>query len=175
MDRFLALIAVLPIVASCAPLDARSPALGSASPEPLVSVQPSRDPGDLAQLPQEAAVLRVFEAADVTVQTVGASKFADALGALRPARVFIVTAGGRGADILFLDAAPPGVRVCASLSSLGYVRYTVSVNGQRASSVDTPEGKSLFYLVSPQFFVIAWDEATSSALQSGLGVVPAGC
>jgi hypothetical protein len=57
----------------------------------------------------------------------------------------------------------------------GYVRYTISVNGQRASSADAPDGKPVFYLVSPQFFVMAWDEATSAALQRGLGVGPAHC
>jgi hypothetical protein len=124
---------------------------------------------------KEETVLRAFQAAGIPIQTVGASKFADALGPIRPARVFMVAAGSRGADILFLDAAPPNLQVCAAPSPPGYVRYTVSVNGQRASSGDSPEGKPVFYLVSSQFFVIAWDEATSAALQRGLGVAPARC
>ncbi len=147
----------------------------STSPSPLPNARPSREPGDLAQLPQEETVLRAFRAAGILVQTVGQSRFADTLGPIRRARVFIVDAGSRGADILFLEALPPTLQVCATPSPPGYVRYTILVNGQRASSGDSPEGRPVYYLVSSQFFVIAWDEATSAALQRGLGVAPAGC
>lgn len=174
--RLCALVALLPLVVACVGGEGRSAsATASATPAPLPSAQPSREPRDLPQLAQEDAVLRAFQAAGIPVQTIGASKFADALGAPRPARVFIVAAGSRGADVLFLDAAPPGLQVCAAPSPPGFVRYTVTINGQRASIGDVPEGKPVFYLVSSQLFVIAWDEPTSAALQRGLGVAPARC
>lgn len=173
MSRLLPLVIALAIASACDG-SVRS-ASATASPTPVLTAPPSREPRDLAQLPQEDAVLRAFQAAGISVETVGASKFAGALGAPRPARVFIVAAGSRGADVLFLDATPANLQVCAAPSPPGYVRYTVSVNGQRASSGDAPEGKPEFYLVSSSFFVIAWDEATSAALQRGLGVSLARC
>jgi len=173
VGRLLPLVIALAIASACDG-SARS-ASTAASPTAVLTVPPSREPRDLAQLPQEDAVLRAFQAAGISIQGVGASKFADALGTPRPARVFIAAAGSRGADVLFLDAAPANLQMCASPSPPGYVRYTVSVNGQRASSGDSPEGKPAFYLVNSSFFVIAWDEATSAALQRGLGVSPARC
>lgn len=172
--RFAAVVVAWWIASAC---NGSSSVSVTASPAttPASSAQPSREPRDLQQLPGEEPVLRAFQAARITVQTVGASKFADALGAPRPARVFIVAAGSRGADVLFLDPPSSAVRVCASPSPPGYVRYTVLVDGQRASSGDAPEGKPAFYLVSSAFFVVAWDEATSAALQRGLGVTPARC
>jgi hypothetical protein len=106
--RPFALLAVLKVVTAGAAAEVpflSAPVWGS--PTPLPSAQPSREPRDLAQLPQEETVLRAFQTAGISIQTIGGSKFADALGAIRPARVFIADAGNRGADILFVYAVPP--------------------------------------------------------------------
>lgn len=139
----------------------------------VASAPPTR-PSDLPVLPEEGVVIRSLGTVGVSAQVVGRSTFESALGTPLPARV-LMTGRREGADILFLDAAPNihDVRVCASPGSPGRTIYTISVNGLRTSSNDA--GQYVAYLVSSGYFVIAWSEPTSTALQRALGVAPARC
>lgn len=143
----------------------------SATPTPVASVQVR--PSDLPVLPQEEAVVRGLRTVGVSAQVVGASKFANALGTPLPARVVRTGAGPRaGADVLFLDT-PRDIRVCATPGSPGRTVYKVFVNGQQTSTNDA--GQYVAYLVSSQFFVMAWDEEATDAIERGLSAAPARC
>jgi len=153
---------------------AAGPTVTTANATATAGARPSREPANLVVLPQEQAVLDALTAAGVAVRLIGESKFAGDLGVMLPARVFIVTAGSHGADVLFLPAQSLGdIRVCAAPGTSARTRYTVSVNGQRVSGSDA--GQLIYYLVNSQLFVIAYDTRTSDALQRGLGLTAARC
>ncbi len=174
MTRSAAVLAALLLLGACSSGADKSSAPASTSTVARVASAPPTRPSDLPVLPEEAAVIRSLGTVGVSAQVVGRSHFESALGAPLPARV-LMTGPREGADILFLDGAPNihDIRVCASPGSPGRTIYTISVNGLRASSNDA--GQYVAYLVGPSYFVMAWDEPTSTALQRALGVVPARC
>jgi hypothetical protein len=166
--------ALLFLLAACScSADQVSTAAPSSTIGRVASAPPTR-PSDLPVLPEEGVVIRSLGTVGVSAQVVGRSTFESALGTPLPARV-LMTGPREGADILFLDAAPNihDIRVCASPGSPGRTIYTISVNGLRTSSNDA--GQYVAYLVSSSYFVMAWDEPTSTALQRALGVLPARC
>jgi hypothetical protein len=141
---------------------------------PTRAATPSREPVDLAVLPQEQAVLDAFDKAGIALNLIGASKFESDLGVRLPARVFIVAAGSEGADVLFVP--PAGIcdiRVCTGPGASGFTTSTVFVNGQRVSSGDSI--RPVYYAMNSHYFVIAYDQRTSEALIQGLGLTPAHC
>jgi len=156
-------------VALLSPPTSRAPSQVVASTAGFVYVvrspQPTRTPlvrpSDLPLLPEEQAVIDGLKTIGVSAEGLGYSHFERALGPALPARVFTLGEYG-GADVLFLDA-PRDVRVCASAGNQGRLVYKIDVNGQEASSLDA--GQYVAYLVSRQFFVIAWDERAASMFQ----------
>ncbi len=153
----------------------RAAATQPATSTPTTSARPSREPANLAELPDERAVLAAFDAFGLTVQMVGASKDEGDLGSLQPARVFIVTAGSAGADVLFLKGRGVGpIGVCgAPGSAVGRTTYAISVGGQRTITIDS--GQDVYFLVSADYFAIAYDGGSRGALVRGLGPVAADC
>lgn len=143
------------------------------------SARPSREPTGLAELPDEAAVVAAFGARGLSVATIGASVDDAALGRRVPARSFVVAYGppsggfGLGAEVLFLRGQGLGqIMVCdAPWGSLGRMIYSVYVDGQRTSGSDAVG--PVYYLVSPDYFAIAYDIQSRDALAQSLGLVSA--
>jgi hypothetical protein len=151
-----------------------APAVLATPALPTRAASPSREPMDLAVLPQEQAVLEAFDKAGIAVDLIGASKFESDLGVRLPARVFIVAAGSEGADVLFVPPAGIGdIRVCSGPGASGLTTSTVFVNGRRVSSGDSI--RPVYYAMNSQYFVIAYDQRTREALIQGLGLTPARC
>jgi hypothetical protein len=151
-----------------------APAVLATPALPTRAAIPSREPMDLAVLPQEQVVVDAFEKAGIAVNLIGASKFESDLGVRLPARVFIVAAGSEGADVLFVPPAGIGdIRVCSGPGASGWTTSTVFVNGRRVSSADS--NRPVFYAMNSQYFVIAYDQRTSEALVQGLGLSLARC
>ena len=158
----------------------RVPATQPATTPPATSARPSREPADLAELPNERAVLAAFNAGGVVVQLIGGSKDESDLGTPLPARAFIVTAGRAGADVLFLAGRSPTARGLAPIgvcgrpgSASGRSTYDVYVGAQRTTTIDA--GQDVYFLVSAEYFAITYDAGTRDALTRGLGLVPVDC
>ena len=145
---------------------------------------PRREPADLAVLPWESGVVDALGAADLSVQSIGASHEEGALGARLPARVFTVTTPpasggfGRGADVIFMKdgglGSPPAINVCGSPGTApGRTRSVTYVDGLRVGSSDN--SATVYHLFNANYYVQAYDAATRDALQRALGLAPAQC
>lgn len=160
------------LLAACGPTELAGPVATPTSALVVASPSASDWRSDFPVLPQETTVAGALQSIGVTAEFVGASRFASALGSPLPARLFRIGPHHGGADILFLDG-PRDIRVCASAGSPGRTIYTIFVDGRETARQDSAQ--YVAFLVSAQYFVMAWSEATTSAVQSGLGVAPARC
>jgi hypothetical protein len=152
----------------------RAAATQPAASASIAAPRPSREPADLAELPDERAVLTALDAGGLRVHLIGGSKDEGILGTLLPARSFIITAGSAGADVLFLRGRGVGpINVCAAPGSTGRTVYFVYVAGQRTVGIDA--GQAVYFLISSDYFVTAYDRTTRDALAGGLGLVAPDC
>jgi hypothetical protein len=150
--------------------DALLPVLGLSVPSCLW-----REPETLPVLPWEREVMDALAADGVAIRVIGGSKFESFLGDRRDARVFIGASGqnGTGADVLWLAAPLRDLRMCSSPSSPGFTKWSVIVDGRQLPGM---EGSQTVYpLVGPHFFILAWDRASADALTRGLGLTAPSC
>lgn len=145
-------------------------------PSPSVSpLRPVREPATLPLFKWEPEVMDAFRAGGVDIRLVGESNFERFLGDTREARVFLKKAGAGGvaAEVLFLTTPLGEIRMCASPSSSGFTRWTVTVDGNTLPGV--AGSQTIYPLVGPRYFVLAWDTDSARALSSGLGLSAPRC
>jgi hypothetical protein len=150
--------------------DALLPALGLSVPSCIW-----REPETLPVFPWEREIMDAFAGQGIEIREIGGSKFESFLGDRRDARVFIGVSGqnGTGADVLWLAAPLRDVQMCSSPSSPGFTKWSVIVDGRQLPGM---EGSQTVYpLVGPHFFILAWDRASADALTRGLGLTAPSC
>lgn len=148
--------------------DALLPALGLSMPSCIW-----REPETLPVLPWEREVIDALGAQRIEARVISGSKFEAFLGDRRDGRVFIGVPGSTGADVLWLGVPLGEIRMCSSLSSPGFTRWSVTVDRRELPGM---EGSQAVYpLVGARFFVLAWDRSSAEALARGLGLSAPPC
>lgn len=167
------LVVLAVLTSACAASVPATPS-ASASPSPTAVALPSRAPASLPELSWERQIVDGLRAEGVEVTLVGGSKFEGLLGALLPARVFIVRpgAGGEGADVLFLDRPMEEIRVCSSPGER-LVTHSIFVGGRLVSRGEATQ--DVRFSVSDRYFAQAFGERFDQALRRVLGTSPARC
>lgn len=170
--RSIVLLALLLVGCSASTVGAAPAASPTKAASPTGVV---REPATLPVFPWEPEVMDALRAGGVDIRLVGASKFEDFLGDRRDARVFIKTAGqgGAGAEVLFLTTPLHEIRMCSTPSSPGFTKWTVVADGKTLPGVEGSQ--TLYPLVGPRFFVLAWDADSAKALSTRLGLAAPPC
>lgn len=140
----------------------------------VTAAPPRREPATLPELPWERQIVDGLRREGIDLTLIGGSKFEAELGPRLPARVFIASAGGEGADVLFLDGTMGDITVCASQDpATNYWSYTVSVDGLVASRGQGTQ--HVLHSLNDRFFVIAIGEGFDAAIRKALGTTRPRC